>query len=642
MPRTMPTHDDDERLRARIKEAISLGFAMRRRTPSQPERRPAPVWRFGATAALAVVVLALAARSAIRPAPTRVAAHPGRVSQVVSRSPVTVQPKALAAPDSPWIQSLIGSVGWAIAESNPHLLLKSVTGGRTWVVAQTLPDPVTHVDFVNTADGYLTATGCASTCTLLEATTNGGATWTVVARGRQESWTGLDFTSPAAGYIAGTTGAPGGPGTYALWHTANGGRTMSRVADPCTGPAFGQSVSFSAGQGWLLCAGQPSAGQESKQLYRSRSGGRSWTLVTAAAQSPSGGGPGVPFSGYVGRLAAVSGSTAFMALNRGAVEATSSGGRSWTPVASLPINSDVATVGFSSPQEGWAEVSQSVGEVDIYATTNGGRRWSLRYPSVPPVRGLGAIGHTFYGLVPVAGGLEVWADLGSRGWSPAASLPAGLAGVSPEGITARGRTWVVYGGQHVHTSANAGRTWAEGKALPGYGPISASFSSVRAGWYVMAAANPMVLRTADGGAHWTTVTTPFSPEDVVAESSRTAWMMSQAGSGSGQYPFLWVTRNGGHTWKLLWQLPGHHLVGGFAAGGDGILASGHDIWTTTDGGARWTRRTLPLPHGVGGVEAAAISGSGALMIMVPNPQTGQNSIWQSTTHGASWTVRGRV
>lgn len=624
----MPT--DDQRPSARIK----AGSAPTRGWPPSP-------WRFGIAAALAVVALALVARNAGRNlAPLSPAST--QVTPVVTRERVpTVVPKAPSSPDTPWIQSLIGSVGWAIAENNPHILLTTVTGGRSWTMAQTLSDPVLQVDFVTKTDGYLTALGCASSCSVLEDTTDGGATWTVIARSRQEEWTSLDFTSATVGYISGNLGALGDPGTPVLWYTTDGGHNLTALPDPCTGPDFGQSVSVRANRGLLVCAGEPSAGQESKQIYSTQDGGRNWTLVTATAQSPSGTGPGVPFSGYVGRMASLSGATAFMALNRSGVEETTDGGRSWTAIPTLPVASDLATVGFSSSEDGWVEVSQG-GQVDIYVTADGGKTWSLRYPANPPVSGLAAIGNTFYGLVPVQGGTEVWSYGASGDWVELARFPSGPGPVNPLGMTGSPSSWVVYGQERLHLSPNAGRTWTASQPLPGF-VVSASFGTRAAGWYVDAASSGknLLLRTTDGGERWTPVATPFSPATVVAEAGLTAWVSSQ-GSQGAQPPYLWRTVDGGTTWQRLWRLPGDDLVGGFAPNQDGLMAAGRDVWTTTNGGAAWTLNTLPEPSTVSGVEAATINAAGEMWLLLPDPATGQSMLWASTTGGQSWKVLGRV
>ncbi len=89
-----------------------------------------------------------------------------------------------------------------------------------------------------------------------------------------------------------------------------------------------------------------------------------------------------------------------------------------------------------------------------------------------------------------------------------------------------------------------------------------------------------VLRTVDGGAHWTHCATPDADKDgatldfrgVQAWDAQTAIVMA---SGPGDKSRLYKTTDGCKTWKLLFKNPDARMVSGIASGStalqDGIL-----------------------------------------------------------------------
>jgi photosystem II stability/assembly factor-like uncharacterized protein len=73
-----------------------------------------------------------------------------------------------------------------------------------------------------------------------------------------------------------------------LLTTTDGGRTWRRRASPCARAiAFGAILDLvTPSLGWIVCLGQPGAGNEQKAVFRTTDGGRSWRPGAAAVACP--------------------------------------------------------------------------------------------------------------------------------------------------------------------------------------------------------------------------------------------------------------------------------------------------------------------------------------------------------------------
>jgi hypothetical protein len=153
-----------------------------------------------------------------------------------------------------------------------------------------------------------------------------------------------------------TMSAPAQSGVMGLVYTDDGGATWQTRPVPCTG-AFDLGAEIAASSTddlWLLCGSQASAGEQSKELYRSEDGGMTWALTASAtglgtppppASQPNAlslGGYIAPYSIGHKNLAVATSTTAWLYPFGTAMYKTVSGGRSWTAVP------DLSTAGFGS------------------------------------------------------------------------------------------------------------------------------------------------------------------------------------------------------------------------------------------------------------------------------------------------------
>jgi len=274
------------------------------------------------------------------------------------------------------------------SEESTAPLLVTNDGGRTWTEA-----PIGPVVYDVSAIGtdVWAIVGCGPACGLVaEVSTDGGGTWRLgpsgpipssLANPGEPSGVELARVTVTRAYILSII--PGAAATLAF--TADGGFSWSTRAVPCADPFdLGAEIALSSTNDlWLVCGGQASAGSQAKALYRSSTGGLTWSLVAqtaafAGAPVPSPGAGLLPLEGYVApysighkNLNVLSANLAWLFPTRGNVITTTDGGASWNAVPGLEEESfgsgAPGNLTFISATTGWvAELG-----VGLWHTTDG-------------------------------------------------------------------------------------------------------------------------------------------------------------------------------------------------------------------------------------------------------------------------------
>ncbi|GEM_PF-443076 len=216
--------------------------------------------------------------------------------------------------------------GWAWGPG----LWYTADGGETWgrpSLAVPAPGAAADVLSLQAAGGYAYALvtswagryGPASV--LLERSPLGSGQWSPLSSmsGRlgPMAWYG------SAGWVVKAPAHPG-QGPEQIWRTADAGATWARLPDPCYQPAQGIDVAglaaVSASHLFELCAGNPGAGSEAKELLASADGGATAHLVGK-----------LPLGGLVAGVAAQGSQDVLVAASSGAgfLYSSTDGGRSW-------------------------------------------------------------------------------------------------------------------------------------------------------------------------------------------------------------------------------------------------------------------------------------------------------------------------
>jgi hypothetical protein len=265
-----------------------------------------------------------------------------------------------------WISHDQGA-SWKEAPIGPYVLDASAIGLNVWALTGTCPgQPSTNV----------------SSCSIeLEQSLDGGETWTALVPPTVPITVSGSFVprqselariTRTRAYVL--TNEAGSAETFPGWNlefTDDGGASWTSRSAPCEGAfADGAEVAASSTDDlWLLCGSQASAGSQSKELFRSKNGGRSWSLTTSATGVGTLGPRTVlpnslPLMGYVApftvghhNLSVLSSTEAWLFPTRAGLYATTDGGSGWSSVTDLADagfgNGGGGNVTFLSPTDGW-------------------------------------------------------------------------------------------------------------------------------------------------------------------------------------------------------------------------------------------------------------------------------------------------
>ena len=309
------------------------------------------------------------------------------------------------------------------------------------------------------------------------ATSNGGKTWTRQYAG-STTVRQFSFISDSAGWAM---------GRGQLLHTSNGGRTWTVAGKP---PHALQQIAFvTPSQGWAIAGDSPN----SRVLYRTTDGGRSWTqrslFVSVGA---------ICFSDPAHGWAARGFSTG---QTKAALLTTGNGGATWRSVAVPP------GVGGAEGFEGQALACPTPGTVWDQVTFSG-------YA--------GGVGYALYRSGDDGGHWQAVAQGMAPGNIGAArgpgTAPGALAAPSAQAAYLAGTCFACQGQgtTSVGETLDGGKSWRN-RVLPGLPTASTalSFPTAHEGWlvaYWQTGASQQqqsaVFKTTDGGATWQRQPTP--------------------------------------------------------------------------------------------------------------------------------------
>jgi photosystem II stability/assembly factor-like uncharacterized protein len=258
---------------------------------------------------------------------------------------------------------------------------------------------------------------------------------------------------------------------------------------------------------------------------------------------------------------------------------TTNGGRSWSEVGSFPKSDGNAWVEFVNDVQGWVEVGNgqvaNTESVTIYATTSGGRRWSIASRSMSATGGKGTVGGP-----PLSGDKTGLAISGASGTSGVPTLWLSSTGTVTFAVS---------------RSTDAGRLWSGPIVVPhlpvggggvAYPPVFVgSQHGVFQGAYGTSHGSIAAFySTGNGGDTWIQHLPPSPAPRLLDVVTPATWF---AASGST----LYITTDGGVRWSKRPTSIDLGSSAGSTLDGWAVLGS-QQLWRTTDGGRLWTLETV--------------------------------------------------
>ena len=260
-------------------------------------------------------------------------------------------------------------------------VLATRDGGTVWNTVLRLPHAESGTPTVSgREDAWVPILPCnGKGTTKLVQTSDGGRVWKTVGDG---SVANLDFVSATRGrgiHSAPSTHLTNWLGlTESLVNTDDGGRRWTSAAGPSCrrGDALGPLSAPDASTVYVMCAGQPGAGQQPKTLEVTTDGGKTWQVVASSGQSPA----GISEAGYASGLDFVTPERGYLWMARGPLLVTEDGGRLWAGVdlGPQPDAAQPRSVSFVSTSVGFVLVqNEPQRAASLLATVDGGTKWNV-------------------------------------------------------------------------------------------------------------------------------------------------------------------------------------------------------------------------------------------------------------------------
>lgn len=455
--------------------------------------------------------------------------------------------------------------GWVWSQSQVYA---TADGGGSWTrVAFPSCYAFAGLSFISSTSGFAVCGGqggAGSAPKDLYETSDGGTTWRHVAGSHFFGGDRGLPNIPASGYASGvlfrspTVGVM--PAQRAgLYLTRDGGRTWSLPLLTDDAWSVGAISWPSAKIVYALIVGG-----NGDAVLRSTDGARRWHSVYPT-------GPGTPGTtvAALSQRAVIGAGTGTFGVKPGALVSTADGGRTWTSRASLPGQAEQVVRGAGSV---WAvsltrETTSSPVDL-LYRSRDDGRTWtSIATPTRLGITWLDvAPGGSLFlstwhgGLFRSTDGGRSWQAIRGRGQVLGTvqfvSSQDGFAIVRPQ-----------FGEARLVETGDGGRTWRP-VATPGFTPGDVYVLDARHWWlwgfgacrvHVIVPArkhfpgkrgctgtvHKMLLRTSDGGAHWTA----FSMPGILATPGY-SFLTPQLGYATSEDGILRTT-DGGRTWRWI-------------------------------------------------------------------------------------------
>jgi photosystem II stability/assembly factor-like uncharacterized protein len=391
-----------------------------------------------------------------------------------------------------WADSKCRAVGYS---DNGGLVLTSVNGGYTWVVAST-PADVKNVGAVQCSSlNACVAVGTTDSTWSFLTSTDGGTTWAEHLAG-QFSGGGLGLSCVTAAFCVAS--GEGSQGTPSIFLSQNGGKNWNAPQVPI-GVGYLQSISCPSR---LVCLTAGSTYNSGSTIMATHDGGTTWrnALEVDATQLTAISCPSTLDCMAVGNETTPSGGSVI----GGTTLVTTNGGLTW--LSSFPsVTAGFSLYGVSCPSSAHCVAigeSNSVIASDAFVTDDFGTTWT---PEPLSHIGYSVSCPTVTACFTTAGLLH--STDGGTTWSPG-SPPAGLSSLWSISCTSALNCSAAGGGGSggsIITTSDGGATWST-EILPPATPTLYGISCLSPS--TCDAVGESIVSTQDSGATWTLTPSP--------------------------------------------------------------------------------------------------------------------------------------
>ena len=478
------------------------------------------------------------------------------------------------------------------------LILRTNDGGVTWAAAGAPIRNLADIDFISARHGF-----AITRRNVLLSTHDGAHSWQRVHRFPPDPngfGAGVVFVDPTHAWVL--------PSSGPLYRTRDSGRTWDPLSLPCgeydhpAGPSFLDERS-----GYLVCGGQPAAGNQEKALYVTNDGGDTWTERSGTYVLHPNAGRTVPATGYASGLQFRNTKMGLLSAARGGIFRTQTGGLTWRQVF---YAEDIGDFTWPTSRRLFALFSSGALRSD-----DAGGHWRRVFPPgfadpSGPIAFFSSKEGIAFGAPELLGDEQAVLATHDRGrtWFRRGEVPQ-LRGLI-EQVFRFGRVVLVTDGNTLVRSEDRGRQWRRISALPSQSHGWFSFVSADVGFF--ADDRHRLSRTDDGGSTWKVVAQKTRQlQGAVFVSTRDAFVVDYGppppDDGTkhlGPLPRLLHSDDGGKSWGAV-DTPLENLTGIYALDDEHwwIFASAHctlakpcrsgQILRTADGGRHWDLVLLP-------------------------------------------------
>ncbi len=501
------------------------------------------------------------------------------------------------------------SIGWAVGDNGT--VIKTTDGGVSW----TQQGPIVPQGASDRDTGVWdvcfvdASTGYIAADGAVYKTSNGGATW--AATNAWASTGGPYITYLSADFSDANNGWL--VGSYNVWRTTDGGTNVAQQVLPVgTYPTqVSAADSVSAYMAGLF-----------EGYLKTADGGATWQQYAYTGTDHVG--------DWTGSIAAVNAGKVY-AVTGGDVLLTTNGGSTWTTmtVGNSPSDPVVAVYLSDADLTGSTAFAVTEGE-KLYKTTDSGATVWTYCATVAGISNFDA--PTASTVYAIAASRLIASGTGGTSFAPCSQGSA--TPFSAVDFTSE-TTGYAAGGYELSRTSDGGASWVtddlSGKNLM----INDVFflpSNPSLGWLVGSpgTGGPSVLRTTDAGTTWAEQPTASGlvGERVFFTDQDHGWLVNDAWGG------FWSTTDGGASWTKT-DHPGYFRDIDFVDANNGWIAFSVDdgvdrLFHTTDGGSTWTTQT------------AGTSGGELIAVDFLDASTGYavhsfDGLYKTTNGGASWT-----